>query len=257
MIIDYLHYDKCALGRCGLVCRFWLPSSRFHLFSTIYLKHRKIDTAINVLCSPNSTIPPYVRRVTIYGGKEDGRGMNKWLRRLPPLSSVDSLSLFSIHWDAQMFGAMEKLFPFFRNLKTLQLDGVIFKTLHSALGFLSSASSLENLRLGDFGSFLSEFGNIDAVSVTQFPVPPLKQIAFEMNFRWPWLLDWLSLGQTFASVNSVTYYVEFIPVIRPMSVFFKALGQDLEHLTLNFMCCREEYRKSMPVDLISPCRRNV
>ncbi|EKM54060.1 uncharacterized protein PHACADRAFT_60584, partial [Phanerochaete carnosa HHB-10118-sp] len=33
-VIDHLHDDKAALHKCSLVCKDWVPSSTFHLFST-------------------------------------------------------------------------------------------------------------------------------------------------------------------------------------------------------------------------------
>ncbi|KAG7447428.1 uncharacterized protein BT62DRAFT_892499 [Guyanagaster necrorhizus] len=30
--IDFLHDDRKALKECSLVCRAWIPASRFHLF---------------------------------------------------------------------------------------------------------------------------------------------------------------------------------------------------------------------------------
>jgi hypothetical protein len=35
MVIDHLHGDRRALSACSLVCRSWLPSSRFHKFASI------------------------------------------------------------------------------------------------------------------------------------------------------------------------------------------------------------------------------
>ena len=36
-IIDYLHGNKADLATCGLVCRAWIPSSRYHLFSVVHI----------------------------------------------------------------------------------------------------------------------------------------------------------------------------------------------------------------------------
>lgn len=38
MIIDHLHDDKETLASCSLVCKSWLPASRFHLFRKIRLE---------------------------------------------------------------------------------------------------------------------------------------------------------------------------------------------------------------------------
>ncbi|KAF8218062.1 hypothetical protein K438DRAFT_1451511, partial [Mycena galopus ATCC 62051] len=36
-LIDFCHEDHATLATCGLVCRDWLPTSRYHLFSSIFL----------------------------------------------------------------------------------------------------------------------------------------------------------------------------------------------------------------------------
>jgi hypothetical protein len=66
VIIDYLHDDRPALGRCGLVCWSWLPSSRFHLFSTIKLFHYDMNTDLTILCAHDSTIMPYVKNLSVF-----------------------------------------------------------------------------------------------------------------------------------------------------------------------------------------------
>ncbi|KAJ6535073.1 hypothetical protein B0H19DRAFT_964200, partial [Mycena capillaripes] len=37
LVVDYLHADRASLGSCALVCRAWVPASRFHLFEYISL----------------------------------------------------------------------------------------------------------------------------------------------------------------------------------------------------------------------------
>ena len=39
-ILNYLVYDRESLKTCSLVCRAWLPSSRYHLFSDILLTNK-------------------------------------------------------------------------------------------------------------------------------------------------------------------------------------------------------------------------
>ncbi|KAE9397746.1 hypothetical protein BT96DRAFT_822927, partial [Gymnopus androsaceus JB14] len=36
-IIDFLHNDTEALFRCSLVCRSWVPTTRYHLFRCIHI----------------------------------------------------------------------------------------------------------------------------------------------------------------------------------------------------------------------------
>jgi hypothetical protein len=230
MIIDYLYYDKRALGRCGLVCKSWLPTSRFHLFSTIRLKPCNIDIALAILCPSHSTVLSYVRRVEIYGGEDMGPETCRSLQQLPPLSAVETLWLYYFRWDSQTFSPMDKLFPFFRNITTLQLDLVEFETLRMAFEFISSATSLECLRLGSIHG--GGWKGIDAASLTQFPMPPLKQIIFDRRFYMPALFDWLYLGRPVASVNSVTLNVKFVQTIQSVSGYLQVLGPVLEHLMI-------------------------
>jgi hypothetical protein len=132
IIIDHLHDDRPALGRCGLVCQSWLPSSRFHLFSTIKLFPFNIDTALTILCTHNSTIPPYVRRLEMEEGrgrKWDPQWVNSALLKLPLFTAIENLSLSHISWDSQTFEVKDRLLAISRGLKTLILDYMEFETL--------------------------------------------------------------------------------------------------------------------------------
>jgi hypothetical protein len=65
-VIDYLHDDPDELYACSLVCRDWLPSSRYHKFGTILLQ--------SSITAPESfeTCPiaaEYVRNLVIIGSK--------------------------------------------------------------------------------------------------------------------------------------------------------------------------------------------
>jgi hypothetical protein len=212
-----------------------------------------MDKALAVLCRPDSTIPPYVRCVEIGGSEDMGQEICQSLRQLPPLSAVENLSLHYFRWDSQTLPFLDTLFPFFRNLKTLQISSVTFETLHIAFEFLSSATSLECLRLGEIWG-----EKIDAVSLTQFPLPPLKQITFERRFQMLALFDWLYLGQPVASVNSVTLHVKFVQTICAVSGYLQALGPVLEHLVIiGFGCDDDRNLISMPVNILLAHSGNI
>ncbi|KAK0470095.1 uncharacterized protein EV420DRAFT_89530 [Desarmillaria tabescens] len=58
-IIDFLSSDPLSLMRTSLVCRLWLPRSRFHLFSSVrleLLKLKRISKFLQLIQSPNCTI---------------------------------------------------------------------------------------------------------------------------------------------------------------------------------------------------------
>ncbi|KAJ6611308.1 hypothetical protein B0H10DRAFT_2224185 [Mycena sp. CBHHK59/15] len=66
-IIDYLHTDAATLAVCALVCRAWVPASRFHLFESIKMSENSGQRAVqlnNLLGSPYTTILPAVQNLT-------------------------------------------------------------------------------------------------------------------------------------------------------------------------------------------------
>ncbi|KAJ7257821.1 hypothetical protein C8J57DRAFT_987218, partial [Mycena rebaudengoi] len=58
-IIDFACFDSQTLAACGLVAKQWLPSSRFHLFSSIHLRRDRIrdtvETFLLLVQSPLAT----------------------------------------------------------------------------------------------------------------------------------------------------------------------------------------------------------
>ena len=92
LILDFLHDDVAALCSAGLVCKSWLPASRFHLFSDIELQMANIHHGLEVISAECSTIPPYILSSNIVGDES-----NEMLHRLPLLSNFKSLSLWEIN----------------------------------------------------------------------------------------------------------------------------------------------------------------
>ncbi|KAK0447813.1 uncharacterized protein EV420DRAFT_1246316, partial [Desarmillaria tabescens] len=67
-IIDFLHRDHKALEACSLVCRAWIPASRFHLFECIHygvLAWSSSRAMVDLLDSSFCTLFKYVREITI------------------------------------------------------------------------------------------------------------------------------------------------------------------------------------------------
>ena len=135
-ILDFLHDDVTALCSAGLVCKSWLPASRFHLFSDI-----KLNTGINehrrfleVICAECSTIPPYILSLSIVGSVDT-------LLRLPLLSNLESLSLMRIDMAYLTRDSKKRLTTLLQNLTALYLVSIM---VHSC--FLLYLDSLSHLR---------------------------------------------------------------------------------------------------------------
>ncbi|KAJ6464831.1 hypothetical protein C8R45DRAFT_1023324, partial [Mycena sanguinolenta] len=69
-ILDHLHRDRDTLRAAALVCRTWVPTSRFYLFEDIALSPKCPARAARLnalLMSPHSTIAPAVRKLALPG----------------------------------------------------------------------------------------------------------------------------------------------------------------------------------------------
>ncbi|KAJ7602337.1 hypothetical protein FB45DRAFT_901910 [Roridomyces roridus] len=69
LIIDYLHADRAALAACALVCRAWVPASRFHLFDHISLSETTGRAAVvlnTLLSNPHASMGRSVRSLDLF-----------------------------------------------------------------------------------------------------------------------------------------------------------------------------------------------
>ncbi|KAJ7889868.1 hypothetical protein B0H14DRAFT_2691129, partial [Mycena olivaceomarginata] len=70
VILDHLHLDRPVLRTAALVCRTWVPTTRFHLFADIVLSPKCVARAAGLnalLMSPHATLAPAVRRLALHG----------------------------------------------------------------------------------------------------------------------------------------------------------------------------------------------
>ncbi|KIK66711.1 hypothetical protein GYMLUDRAFT_911160 [Collybiopsis luxurians FD-317 M1] len=74
VIIGFLYDDKAALFCCSLVCRAWMPTTRYHLFRCLQLKqaithHRPTAqngaSFLDLVLSPHNTIVPYINTLSL------------------------------------------------------------------------------------------------------------------------------------------------------------------------------------------------
>ncbi|KAJ7062129.1 hypothetical protein C8F01DRAFT_1251944 [Mycena amicta] len=86
-IIDLLHTDPPTLASCGLVCRSWLPSSRYHLYSDILLTAQNASAFTAILAS-TPHIALLVRKVQIRFSDATLRELVPILSELPRTTSL-------------------------------------------------------------------------------------------------------------------------------------------------------------------------
>jgi hypothetical protein len=130
-VIDHLHADKIALAVCALVCKEWLPTSRYHLFSTINVNEGNIQQFFDILDTPLCIWQPLVRHLNMAGIR---RYTVSWLdkahiQKLSTLVAVKKLSVRNFNsYEAHLvrilfaFGGINELhiaqgvFPSFSHL---------------------------------------------------------------------------------------------------------------------------------------------
>lgn len=66
LIIDYCHDDRATLITCSVICKAWLSSSRYHLFSTVTLNCRNFLAFLTLLLSQSGpSIGPFVQNLIL------------------------------------------------------------------------------------------------------------------------------------------------------------------------------------------------
>ncbi|KAJ6461110.1 hypothetical protein C8R45DRAFT_538614 [Mycena sanguinolenta] len=62
--VDFCHGDNATLAACGLVCRSWLPTSRYHLFSSITLTAQNVRDFLDIV-TLSPVVPSLVQDVEL------------------------------------------------------------------------------------------------------------------------------------------------------------------------------------------------
>ena len=250
MILDFLHNDVAALRNAGLVCKSWLPTSRFHLFSEIYWDLTAlIHNGLEVICAKGSTIPPYILKLRIEG--DESQILNETLIKLPLLSNVKRLQLSQIRMENLKLDAKMKLITMLPNLTTLELSAVTvrnyfslsldsfwlicgywilgqFESVDRAVDFVASAPCLEDIGLSNVRCSKSCDYSSRAFA------PPLRRIRFEPGPLVDNLMDWFCRSRPTPNVHTLDInrlaLDDNIPTVCNL---IRHLGSALEHLMIS------------------------
>ncbi|KAJ6468710.1 hypothetical protein DFH09DRAFT_1222093 [Mycena vulgaris] len=67
LLIDSCHLaDPKSMKACGLVCRRWLPRSRYNLFSSVYLSARTLASFVDLVEASSLPILSFIRALELY-----------------------------------------------------------------------------------------------------------------------------------------------------------------------------------------------
>jgi hypothetical protein len=188
-IIDHLHEDRPTLRICGLVCRAWVPASRYHLFNEVlvilnsgyrstvprFIKRSKsVDAGIS--------IAPYIRKISItdYTG---GKRMDfiylllRTLRREPDRPGYQSINLAYIDLD---FEKLRDVLPLWRITK-VDFARCTFDSYKNLMALFGSMPNLQMLELGHLEPSSAGSGDDDDIIEERMLFPQLRTLIIRFD----------------------------------------------------------------------------
>ncbi|KAJ7205660.1 hypothetical protein C8J57DRAFT_369475 [Mycena rebaudengoi] len=151
-IVDTLHDNTHALTQCSLVCRAWVSSTRYHLFSHVDLAYeKKLSPFLEILAADLCTVIPFVKEITmrrydfamrptVSGGLEVATST-----LLQHLSYVVSMHLY--HFTSLDIPFFADLLPRFPMLAQLELVLMECDSLSRLCRLLDGCTALTSLRM--------------------------------------------------------------------------------------------------------------
>ncbi|KAF8918336.1 hypothetical protein CPB85DRAFT_1281551 [Mucidula mucida] len=164
MIIDFNHTARKTLARCSLVCRAWIPASRYHMWTSIRLTPTNIDTFLSLISSDQSTFLPYLQNVEVENAfkkiKHYHNFWNGWdiiASYLHDLPRLRSFTLSKVSWGLldDMKWSSSVLYTF-ASVTKLSLSNVSFHDTPQLLAFLCNFPHLRHLTVAICFAFIDE-----------------------------------------------------------------------------------------------------
>ncbi|OCH91126.1 hypothetical protein OBBRIDRAFT_803523 [Obba rivulosa] len=223
-IIDHLEGDKRALANCGLVCRSWLPRSRFYSFRRIVLRTTNSKTFIQLL-NDDPELGLYTTHLVIGTSRTDDTDWHvdvlpKVISYMPNVTTLELAGRAA--YEAEHFKD-------FKSVTSLKLRACEFAALKDATSLLCAFPRLEALVIE---STLIVRGEQDP-SLTEMYRPPLKDIIVVSSALNPEpFVNWLISGGVHEGFQSLTLLPIQKPALFPVGKFLSAAGPSLKHFEI-------------------------
>jgi len=143
-ILDFLHNHSHTLKVCALVCKAWVPTTRYHLFSNIILGPRNANSIAEIFENSDCTIRRCIH-LEIWAVLLWVRTAAKLLRYLPNLTPS---SLVLGNWPFLDQRAIEILAPF-PSVEHLLLEHMWIDDLHHLDNVLVRFPKIRKLHMKD------------------------------------------------------------------------------------------------------------
>ena len=232
-IIDHLHSDNLALATCSLVCKTWLPASRYHFFQTqtLCLTNDNIHSFVELLNSPASTLllgyaltvkisplpPAPLSDTVIHSSIVIFDTISPHLSKL----KIRSLCLEGVRWVVNK-GKLEEIIKCFAAISELRLSAVIFSRPNEFIKFTSSFLALETFSVQD----LAFFGR-DDIAHTTLPLLRTIELCIAKNST-----TWFLAAVQFPLVNTVCISNLCYRGMDAVQALLRSLGPSIHKLYL-------------------------
>ena len=226
-IIAFLHDDRETLKACSLVCKNWLPSSRYSLFGHLVLHDWTLQSFIKLLNSPVCTIPNRVHTLHIAWSDT---GFFDTIAPYLDRFTVRSLRLVGDRWDPVRRELEGDVLMWFSRIRELDL-GLAFSSPDHYFGLIASFPSLETLFL-HFPCLTFRLDDFQHIHSFIFP-PHLHTLVIGLAF-WRPLLSWLVSIAQFPAISIVKLYCISDAELRGVQTLLQTLGPSIHSLDLDF-----------------------
>jgi hypothetical protein len=238
-IIDFLHDDEESLINCSLVCKAFLPVTRFHIFRNLLLDQWNVVGFIDLITQSSATVAPYVHRLAIDQGKSRHSDLfQSLLQRLPRFTHLRSLELRNILWCHYSADTIDRLIFAFDGVTELKLFCLTLDAPTSLRSVITSFPALKRLSISHT-RFLPEpshlaYGPASASFLKHVELPNIHDLEISEQEHMQ-TVDWF-LSQRIPVVSLSVFLKSF--AVPSLNGYLQYLGPALLDLTIDVVLDR-------------------
>jgi hypothetical protein len=222
-IIDFLWDCQLDLRVCSLVCRQWLPASRWHIFETITIWPD--SRLLTLMQFPQSVVANHTRTLNLRLRlpAEVNIAAVRILWHLPNVLNLRTVIVGSVPPSPAQF-------PVVPLVEKLSLQHTKFASCNDFAEFLSKFTTLRELELGWISWEDFDYG------VCSHATPMLENLSIQGFEGAPDILQWLSSADYGPQTRGLTLYIPNKTDTTSLSIisrFLHRLNDGLEYLRLD------------------------
>ncbi|KAJ4467024.1 hypothetical protein J3R30DRAFT_3411905 [Lentinula aciculospora] len=239
---DFLYNDEHSLLACSL-CRPLLPSTRYHLFSELFmqLRTKKMASLANILRSTCNTISPYVQRVVfddltrwvfVAGVSDIENAIRKMPRILSMLPHAEYVRISNTDFEHVPQEIIRCLVSYFHSFANVELHTLHFYRFSEFADLVCSFPTLERVELKQLtwthsGRGVSNLGRVS--SHVEWHVLELKR---GENLRE--LAEWLGVHNPTPIIRSFCYSAASQSEVYQLGNLLRRIAPSLRYLQISF-----------------------